>query len=114
MISFGSKNEENVYMALESLKHDFAYQYDIMGGRSRRGGLVVDFLVYKAPLPVPINVQGAYWHSASMAKYEPYELAQIDEYGERAGWDRLVLLEEAETETFETSRLAIIQKVGYA
>lgn len=113
MISFDSKNEENAYMAFTTLKMDFEYQVPIMGGTSRRGGLVLDFLVYKAPLPVPINLQGAYWHSSAVSPYEPFEIAQIEEYAKVRGWDRLVLLEEEETQTVESAVMAIKQKVGY-
>ena len=31
-----SQNEMNVAMALNTLKIEYAYQYDIMGGRGRR------------------------------------------------------------------------------
>jgi hypothetical protein len=109
---FGSVNEENVFRALNALKIPFAYQYEILGGRSRAGGYVLDFLADVAPQPVPIQVQGAYWHGGSMSPYEPFEIAQIQEYAKLAGWGMPVLLEENETATYEAAYYAIREKVG--
>lgn len=51
------------YLAFVRLKMSFIYQYPVRGGRSRRGGLVVDFLLLFPPLPRPVFVQGSYWHN---------------------------------------------------
>jgi len=110
--TFGSVNEENVFKALNALKIPFEYQYEILGGRSRAGGYVLDFLADVAPQPIPIQVQGAYWHGGSMAPYEAFEIAQIQEYAKWVGWGMPVLLEENETTTYDRAFYAIREKVG--
>ncbi len=60
-----SKEEYWVALALERLGIAFIYQYSISGGRSVRGGQVIDFLAYTVPLPTPIFVQGEYWHGGT-------------------------------------------------
>lgn len=58
----GSKEEFYFALALEKMELKFIYQYEIFDGRQRRGGQVVDFLVYTAPMPTPVYIQGEYWH----------------------------------------------------
>lgn len=57
-----SVQEWRVAVALNRLKLDYSFQYAIDGGRTRRGGQVIDFLVYTVPFPTPVFVQGVYWH----------------------------------------------------
>lgn len=57
-----SKEEFWVYLALERLKLKYIFQYQAMGGRSVRGGQVIDFWVLTDPLPTPLYVQGMIWH----------------------------------------------------
>ena len=40
---------------------DFSFQTSLLGGRERRGGIVVDFL-FSDPPTLAINVQGTYFH----------------------------------------------------
>lgn len=40
---------------------DFFYQFSIFGGRTERGGAVLDFFFIEPP-GLAINVQGEYWH----------------------------------------------------
>lgn len=54
--------EYYVALALMRLKIDFEFQKGIGGGRSIRGGQVLDFLVDTKPFPTPVFVQGGYWH----------------------------------------------------
>jgi hypothetical protein len=65
-----SKEEYWCALALYKLKLDFVFQKHVMGGRSGRGGQVVDFWVYTAPLPTPIYIQGDYWHYANGRGYQ--------------------------------------------
>lgn len=58
-----SKEEYFTALALDKMRLDYDYQYQVEGGRQFRGGQIVDFMVWTAPLPTPIYVQGAYWHS---------------------------------------------------
>ena len=58
---FGSMLEKRVYKALLANGwKDIAWQYPVLGGRVP-GGLVVDFVVY-TPMPIPVMVNGDYWH----------------------------------------------------
>jgi len=72
----GSIPEARVSVALDRLGFKYIYQYSIAGGTSVRGGQVVDFWTYTAPLPTPIFVQGLYWHRSS--KETEDRLKQID------------------------------------
>lgn len=58
-----SKEEYWVAIALDKLKIEFDYQYEVSGGRNLKGGQIVDFMAWTAPLPTPIYIQGKYWHS---------------------------------------------------
>ncbi len=51
-----------VSLALTKLHLDFKFQHPIGGGRGRRGGIVLDFLVFMPPLPTPLDLRGDYWH----------------------------------------------------
>jgi hypothetical protein len=42
-------------------KIDFIYQLEFFGGRRVPGGFVLDFLIY-IPFPLPVPIQGDYWH----------------------------------------------------
>ena len=108
-----SQNELNVAQALNTLKIEYVFQYDIMGGKGRRGGQVIDFLLYTSPLFIPLQVQGAYWHGKAMSKHEALELYTLEEYAQNQGWDRPVELYEEETATYEAALIALKQKVGY-
>ncbi|KKK70939.1 hypothetical protein LCGC14_2918950 [marine sediment metagenome] len=54
--------EWRVAMVLERLGLDFKYQYPLEGGRTKRGGIVLDFLVLTDPLRTPLDIRGDYWH----------------------------------------------------
>jgi hypothetical protein len=57
-----SKEEYWIALALWRLKLDFFYQFIVLGGRSVRGGLVLDFLVNVPPVWVPVMFNGEWWH----------------------------------------------------
>lgn len=59
----GSKEEWYTAQALERLGWQYAYQYSVMGGRSVRGGQVIDFLVYTPGKWTIVDVLGTYWHT---------------------------------------------------
>jgi len=40
---------------------DFTYQSQLMGGRSDKGGVIIDFL-FSNPPDLAVNVQGVYYH----------------------------------------------------
>ena len=57
----GSSYEWHVAQALDFLGWDYQYQVPLMGGQTRRGGIVLDFLV-DTPRQTPISVKGEWWH----------------------------------------------------
>lgn len=57
------------------LKFDF--QFPVSGGRSVRGGTIIDFLVQTAPLPTPVFIDGEYWHARSQQQQDEFLRAQI-------------------------------------
>ena len=54
--------EWRVGVVLERLGLDYKFQYPLRGGRSARGGIVLDFLVFTVPLRTPLDLRGDYWH----------------------------------------------------
>lgn len=77
-----SKEEWRVGMALMKLKLSFQFQVSVNGGRSRRGGQVVDFVVY-GPFPTPVQVDGEYWHSGQLRPDERMMRAQLEQVYQR-------------------------------
>lgn len=65
-----SDNEYFVALALEKNDLPFIYQYDLLFGRSRLGGFVIDFLVLTEPLSTPLFVNGEYWHKDKGAEFK--------------------------------------------
>lgn len=63
----GSVQEWRFILALEHYKFQYEYQVPIAGGRTRRGGQVLDFMVYTEPLYTPISIVGEYWHGGQNA-----------------------------------------------
>lgn len=75
----GSKEEARVSVALDKLGYEYYYQYQMFGGRNVRGGQVIDFIVQVPPKPIPIYVQGRYWHSNKMAPEDQLKIAMVDQ-----------------------------------
>lgn len=65
-----SKDEARVAVALGMLGYGFRYQVSIKGGNQRKGGFVLDFLVFTSPLPTPMPVQSEYWHLVGQRRAE--------------------------------------------
>lgn len=63
----GSKEEFWVSLALEKFEKEqgwgWDYQVPVRGGRRRRGGNVVDFLVYTPGPWTVLEPKGRYWHT---------------------------------------------------
>ena len=77
-----SKEEYWVAQALYKYEVEFDYQWEIFGGTSRRGGLVVDFVVWN-PMQTPLEVNGNYWHRGEMEGGDKYDLIAIEDYFKR-------------------------------
>src|SRR4030043_1414668 len=59
-----SVEEWRVANSLTKFGWEYIYQASVMGGRSLRGGQVIDFLVETVPKQTALYVQGEYWHGS--------------------------------------------------
>ncbi len=74
-----SKEEWWVSQALYRYQVPFQFQWQIFGGRSRRGGLIVDFVVWN-PRFTPLLVHGEYWHKGELQGGDKIALIAIASY----------------------------------
>lgn len=74
-----SKEEWWTAQALWKYKVPFQFQFQLFGGTSRRGGLIVDFLVWN-PMRTPFLVHGSYWHRNEMDGGDKTNLIAIEQY----------------------------------
>lgn len=74
-----SKEEWWAAKALWKLKREFIYQYVLLGGTRRRGGLVIDFVLTDGP-PIVIEIQGERWHTGAFSSGERLREAFILQY----------------------------------
>ena len=74
-------SKEEWWVALALWKYDihFEYQFQIFGGTSRRGGLIVDFLVF-IPMGTPLLVHGNYWHKDELTGGDTQDYLAIMDY----------------------------------
>jgi len=70
--------EYNFAWALDKRGLDYAFQFDILGGRLLKGGMVIDFLVFTVPLSTPVWIHGEYWHMGKQAMIDKYQKAILD------------------------------------
>jgi len=78
--SKASNYEWRVAIALDKLRLPYMFQFEVMGGRTKRGGLVLDFLVLTVPLSTPVWVNGEYWHSGEQDSEDKLVQAIINQY----------------------------------
>ncbi len=64
-----SSYEAYVAWALDKLEVNYTFQYAVGGGRGRRGGQMLDFVVW-GPLIYVIDVRGGYWHRGDELEFE--------------------------------------------
>jgi len=74
-----SKEEWWVALALWKYKIEFRFQWEIFGGRTRRGGLIIDFVVWN-PRMTPLLVHGSYWHRGELQGGDKTALIAIASY----------------------------------
>lgn len=70
-----SSYEANVAWALDKVELGYIFQYEVLGGRSRRGGFIIDFLVFTVPMSTPLWVNGDYWHGGKQSTIDRYQQA---------------------------------------
>lgn len=108
--SVGSVNEWYVGQAIEYFKLNYSYQYPVNGGR-QRGGQVIDFMIWKPPLPIPVYVQGDYWHSGARGVEDTLKQYTLEQ-DTKGQFDRPVLIWEHECETLEAAIAVVRERIG--
>lgn len=99
-IKAGSWNEVYIAQALADAGLEFEYQYDFNGGRSFRGGQVIDFVVYEGGQKTAIRVQGSHWHSKKEEAADTLEKIALEQSG------RFLRVLDAQDEDHETMKAA--------
>jgi len=74
-----SKEEYWVALALYKYQIPFQFQFELFHGKDRRGGLVVDFVVWN-PRFTPLLVHGNYWHRNELQGGDKTALIAIASY----------------------------------
>jgi hypothetical protein len=92
--------EWHVALALDKLGIPYIFQYELGGGRTFRGGMVLDFLALTAPLSTPIDLRGEYWHQPKQQVEDNLQLALMNHYG-RGQFAEPVIIYGAELQTIE-------------
>lgn len=69
-------------MALEKYGVEYLFQVWYWGGRTVRGGQVLDFLLF-TPFEQPVQVYGEYWHKGQMASEDKYKIAILEQFFQR-------------------------------
>jgi len=101
-----TKNEYNVALALEHEEVEFLFQYWYRGGRAVLGGYVLDFLAF-APMELPVEVFGEYWHRGQMAAGDRLKLNILTQMFNREP----VIIWGNESDTYDLALAAIRKKV---
>jgi len=94
-----SKEEWWTAQALWKYNVPFQFQFQIFGGISRCGGLIVDFLVWN-PMATPFLVHGDYWHRNELKGGDKTALIAIAGYF-NVGVENIPILWGSEAETKE-------------
>ena len=104
--SKASDIEWRVAVALERLHLHFIFQYALMGGRTKRGGIVLDFLVLTDPLSTPLDIRGQFWHQPKQRIEDDLGLALAMSRGRYA---QPVIIYGAQLQTIE-SAYAVVKR----
>jgi len=88
-IKAGSKEEYWVSLALVRIEEmtgwSWEYQVPVFGGRDRRGGNVVDFLVHTPGRYTMLQPEGRYWHTGH--KEDAYQMQNV---ARKKNWNLIV------------------------
>jgi len=96
--------EYRVALAAERLKIPFLFQYEMFGGSTRRGGVILDFLFLIAPLSIPGEVMGGYWHRSAHTSEDKLKEALVRQQG---NFGEMVYWWEGELQTKEDAYRAV-------
>ena len=96
--------EWRVALSLDRLKIPYKFQYALMGGRSTRGGIVLDFLALTDPLSTPMDIRGEFWHQPQQRVDDDLALAIMMSRGQFA---EPVILYGAELQSEEQAFAAV-------
>jgi hypothetical protein len=103
-----SQNEVNVAIALNKLKFDYVFQYQL-GLPGVRGSQVIDFLVYTVPKPTPLFVHGRYWHGTKQQAEDQLKFAEIMSQT-HGRWADPIIISEEDSDTVDKA-FATLKKV---
>jgi hypothetical protein len=103
----GSKEEWRTAQALNIMQLTYGYQLPVYGGRSRRGGQVIDFLVYTPGKYTIVDVRGSYWHTG---KHE--DSLDMERVARRKGY-RLVILWDYDCKTVDAALTFLRQNLPH-
>lgn len=96
--------EWRVAVALDKLELPYMFQFDIEGGSTRRGGVILDFLILIPPLSVPAEVMSGYWHRSSMRAEDRLKEALVRQKGT---YSEMVYWWEADLQTIPDAYQAV-------
>jgi len=101
--------EARIINALDKLKIRYVFQYELWGGTSFRGGVIVDFLILN-PFPIPVEAYGDYWHKDDLSSEERLRLARIEQCFQR----EVKIIWGHEAETQEDADRVVEDRIGGA
>jgi hypothetical protein len=105
--------EYNTAIALTSLGWDFVFQVPFFGGRNVSNGFVVDFIVGTVPLPTPLSIEGAYWHT-NQQREEDKLIEDLFNSVLSSQYAQLVRFEEDDCKTVQLARISVLKEFGRA
>jgi hypothetical protein len=72
-----SKEEWWISKGLDRIGIPYQYQYPVNGGR-KRGGYMIDFVVYTVPLATMIEPVGNHWHTGELGADDKKRQADVE------------------------------------
>ena len=109
-----SAEEGRVAQALDKLKHNYIFQYQVFNITGVKGSFVLDFLILSTvPFSTPVEVFGEYWHSGDITREDQLRIEQIEfELGPNINETQIIWGNEAQTQ--EDTEEVVRRKVGRA
>ena len=109
-----SAEEGRVAQALDKLKHNYIFQYQVFSITGVKGSFVLDFLVLSTvPFSTPVEVFGEYYHSGDITREDQLRIERIEfELGPNINETQIIWGSEAQTQ--EDTEEVVRRKVGRA